>query len=415
MKALLQLLLVLGLSGQAYGLSSDALSEMPDVLLEVSIAPNETHVGQKRQLALTVLTSSWFTGANEFPYLEIDRALIQQPESFATNASVQRNGISYSTQTRTYNIYPNAEGVFVTPPLSVVAHVAAIHTLGAIKKRLYLPPQVFTVSPWLTAPAPVIFATDVSLRQRFDLPIDTLQQGDALMREIIVTAADTLGVLIPTITMPTMKNAQIYAQQADVSERRNRGESVSRSKQVFSYVFEADGSYELPEIVMPWWNENSQAMAMAVLPAVQINVQASGVTKIGGPKLFFIVVAGLILMVGLLCMQRFTLPFIKRVVTAEALHFWQLRRVIGKRDEEFLRRYYEWEYSFIQQYGQAPTKPTQLAELMQAFYSATATVHCGRSTLVKALVQSRSADVAVIKRAKKQSKAILPSLNNTAL
>lgn len=368
-----------------------ASASEPKIWLEAAISPSVGYVGQRRQLVLTVFTDSWFSAANEFPYLTVERAISQQPEAFATNYSVRRHGVRYAAQRRTYNIYPSASGQLLTPPLRVIAKVAATDPITGLSttqaQALYAPPQVFTVMPWSAAPQPRVFASSLHLSNRFDRDLGQLQVGDIVQRDIRIEARGTAAVLLPTIDVRPQSGLMPYLLPPQFNDDSNRGDIVARSQQVVRYKVERGDVYTLPAIALPWWNVDTQTLEIARLPAVTLTAAGSQGMD-GAATIALAVIAALVL-------SYWLVPwFIVRVSTGEQRLFWQLWWARDLSAEAFLGRYYRWRQEFYKHYAHWPLTTCVLRAQVQQHYDQTAiSPPVSRHQLRRALWQARRCSI----------------------
>ena len=255
--------------------------ELDDTFIEVTLSPERGVAGQKRTLRVTVLTENWFSGATDFPHLNVSPGFVQQPKGFAINSTSRRHGKMYAAQSREYGIFPDTEGRLVVPPFDLLARVAQSGEQGgvpfSVERKLRQLPLVFEVDP---LPDGVdLVASDLSLEQSFDMSLDDLSAGDMLTRTLTLKANDSLAILLPDIEGAAPDFVRQYRQPPVLQDRQVRGEYTAVKQQQIAYLFERPGSYRLPPIELKWWNSASRSLESARLDAVTVEVAVSPVSS----------------------------------------------------------------------------------------------------------------------------------------
>ncbi|MEP1594257.1 MAG: hypothetical protein ABJK20_06780, partial [Halieaceae bacterium] len=116
--------------------------------------------GQKLVLELKVATTRWFAGGTRITLPEVPGLVILQTESFASNASEQRNGESWVVQRWAVDIYPQGEGEFTLPAITLNVQVndaQAGNIRGPVKAPAVgfaanIPAELEQAKHWVAAP-----------------------------------------------------------------------------------------------------------------------------------------------------------------------------------------------------------------------------------------------------------------------
>jgi len=96
--------------------------------------------------------------------------------------------------------------------------------------------------------------------------------GDPITRTITLTAAGLSEEQLPKIEMKMPKGLKVYPDQAELHTGMNNNQLVSQKVRNFALVASKPGSYQLPKIVIPWWNTVTNKYQEAVIPAQTIEV-----------------------------------------------------------------------------------------------------------------------------------------------
>ena len=103
---------------------------------------------------------------------------------------------------------------------------------------------------------------------------DLFMVGDAVKRTIVLSAADISGMAFTPLVYPAINGLGIYTSKPAVEDRSNRGTLTGERKETVTYVFEKQGAYELPEIVITWRDLGVKELKKVVLPSLEVKIAA---------------------------------------------------------------------------------------------------------------------------------------------
>ncbi len=194
------------------------------------------------------------------------------------------NGRRYRVIERTYAISPQQSGDYIlkspvfsgeimmpssrrnsflsfgeTKPVSVIGDEIplTIRPIPANYQGVWLPSELLTIhQEW--QPEPTKFTV-----------------GEPITRTITLTAAGLSEEQLPEITMEMPAGLKVYPDQAELHTGMNNGRLVSQKVGNFAIVANKPGTYQLPEITIPWWNTVTNKIQHAVIPAQTITVLAN--------------------------------------------------------------------------------------------------------------------------------------------
>ena len=142
-----------------------------------------------------------------------------------------------------------------------------------------LPPKVLASSPIQfearmppgAEGAKYFLTTDrFQISQFLDRKLGALKVGDSVTRTVEMTAEGTVGMSLPPLTFEAPEGIRLYPGTPKVSEKAERGKIEATRTETATYVFEKEGHYTLPEIVILWWNPQTKGMNKARLPAMEL-------------------------------------------------------------------------------------------------------------------------------------------------
>jgi hypothetical protein len=288
---------------------ADLLSE-GDLQVNSRLVPDNKIVpGQKLALELEVATTRWFAGGTRINLPEVPGLVILQTESFASNATEQRNGESWVVQRWTVDIYPQREGAFVVPPVALMVQVndalagtiSGVIRAPGVRFKAEVPAELARAQQWVAAPS-------FGVSQTFDRDLQALAVGDAIEREIRFEASDVMAMMLPGFDAEDLSGLKAYPLPPELKDSNNRGEMIASRVERISYIAQQPGSYTLPAVEFLWWDTRDNSLALLSLPAVDIQVSGGANQDAGGPPINWPILAagfaGLLILVLVLWLTR---------------------------------------------------------------------------------------------------------------
>jgi hypothetical protein len=216
-----------------------------------------------------VLVPNYFTGAPEFPQINIENAIVVLPQETPTHTNDTIAGQTFAGIGVTYLIYPQQPGTFRLPPAEIAVKYAS-DPPRSVEDHLPLPSVAFdAVIPPQAADLDYFLPTDsLVITQKFDKPLKNLKVGDTVTRTVTIAASKLRAMLIPPTTFEAPDGMAVYPVQPAVDDvKTDRGEFV-QGKRVDSvtYLISKEGDYTLPEIRIEWWNLTARKVQTAGLP-----------------------------------------------------------------------------------------------------------------------------------------------------
>ena len=125
----------------------------------------------------------------------------------------------------------------------------------------------------------------LTLHQEWQPASDTFKVGEPITRTITLTSAGLSEEQLPKLTVELPKGIKVYPDQPELHTGMNSNRLVSQKKQNFALVASKVGTYELPEIVIPWWNTVTNKIQQAKLPAKTITILPNDDLEVSAPVL----------------------------------------------------------------------------------------------------------------------------------
>lgn len=234
-------------------------------------------LGQEVRLVIEVSTPRWFAGGTRITAPETDGLVILRRNDFAVNLSRREAGDTWVIQRWELELYPQREGAFRLPPVSLQLAVND-EDAGIVRGEIQTEALGFSAATpaamrglerWLATPT-------LEISQRLDRDPAALVPGDAFTRTLEIRAVHVTAMMLPDPVLKTPPGLAAYPDIPELKDRSNRGEATAIRRQSITYVVVEPGQYLLPGIELPWWNTDTGQRETAVLPALTIDAGAAG-------------------------------------------------------------------------------------------------------------------------------------------
>lgn len=275
---LLMLALLAGaLSPAALAQTAQELIDSGQLIVRTRLEPEgEVLAGQKVVLWVEMLTATWFPSAPRLPRtLEVPGAIVVQPDSSSVNLTERVGGVTLSGVSRRYLVFPQDAGTIETPPVPLTLVVALESGAPSPELSCEAPSQRISARrpPGSEGLGFVLAAPGLTVSERWDPdPAGELKLGESLTRTVAVTIDDAVAMLIPPLAMEPLEGIGLYPGKPELDDRANRGQLTGRRTDSVTMIMEAEGAYELPEVVYHWYDLRRGELREEVLPAVTVTV-----------------------------------------------------------------------------------------------------------------------------------------------
>ena len=271
---------LLCLTSSVFGFDTNELAAQQDVrpIARTRLEPGPSvTVGQPLIVVIEVLVPSFFSGAPNYPDVELRDALVLFVFR-GTNFTERIDGVTWAGQRREYHVYPQRPGPFEIPEIPVgVRYRPPGGRSGEIAADTASPPAVqfeATLPPEAEGLDYFISALNVELEEAFEGRPDSLLVGETLTRTLTATVRGALSMVIPPLSVPTIAGVASYPAPAEVEDIEGFGEEamVGRRVESVAYVPQAQGDYSLPGVALQWWDVNAGQLRTATVPSVELHV-----------------------------------------------------------------------------------------------------------------------------------------------
>lgn len=114
--------------------------------------------------------------------------------------------------------------------------------------------------------------TNLTLEEQWSPPLDELKVGDAVTRTVTMVAYGLDGAVLPPFSDISLNGANVYPDPPTIERTFVDGNIVGTRTETVSIVPTASGFLEIPQISVPWWNVDTDAAEVTIVPATRIAV-----------------------------------------------------------------------------------------------------------------------------------------------
>ncbi len=271
MRALLILLLLV--SCQVAASTPKTLVERGELRIKAWLnAEQQFVVGQQVDLTIEVATRTWFTGGTRIKIPEVNNLVVLQRDAFAANLNLREQGQTWVAQRWSLQLYPQQAGIYLLPSIALTVSVndgSGSSVKGELETdelgfEAVIPEAMSNAEQWLAAPV-------FEVSEELDRPLEGLNAGDAIRRNITFRAEKLTAMMLPSVEAAAPDGLAAYQELPKLTDKSNRGKASAERREEIVYVVEREGQYLLPELSFHWWNTASQQAELIVLPVLKID------------------------------------------------------------------------------------------------------------------------------------------------
>ena len=247
-----------------------------DVILRTSVTPEAAWIGQRVRLNIEVLGADGWAQIRDIGEIELPGAYLLRTESQGVRLSETIARVSYTGQRYQLSIYCQRPGKLEIPPIPVTVSVKQWGVNAA-----ETPHEMSTPSASLECRVPpgaegiqgLISTNRLEADQSWSSSPDTSATGDAITRNVSLSAEDVSGMAFPPMLHPEIEGVGIYPGEPSVTDTSERGSLRGEREESVTYVLEQPGQIVLPSIVLSWWDIDDRVLRRIELPGLDLTVE----------------------------------------------------------------------------------------------------------------------------------------------
>jgi hypothetical protein len=260
--------------------NGSAGQQQDDIYLEASATPVDPYVQSQVIYTLKLYRS-----------VAIAKASLTDPEITSGNAVLERldddkifettiNGKAYQVIERNYAIYPQSSGEISIAPIKFMGQISrsrfglepfgapprtVVRLSQAINLNVRTVPVTFAGNDWLPA-------QNLTIAEEWSADPLTLRVGDPITRTLILTAKGLISSQLPELPIWEHAELKFYPDRPQLDDEKNDFGITSIRREKAAIIPNQPGNYVLPEVLIPWWNTNTDSLEQAVVPERVIKV-----------------------------------------------------------------------------------------------------------------------------------------------
>lgn len=273
-------------------MTNNGLEPGQEVYLEAVV--NKESVYVQEQVLLTIRLYYTIAGIRNPHFTEVDpeNSVIQQlgqPHQYERLI----DGVRYGVYEKNYVIFPQRSGNLTIPDIVFRGELTDGSSSFVFRQRNVRPITAFATGYDIdvkerpdTFPADATWlpASNIQIEEAWRGDLDSLEPGDAVQRDVTVTANGLDGPAIPPIPPGTIDTVNIYPNPSDVDRRIEDGNVVGTRVESYELVMTEAGEVTVPALEIPWWDTDTDSLQYARLPSTTIQVHATGSPQSTDPE-----------------------------------------------------------------------------------------------------------------------------------
>ena len=250
--------------------SENPVENSDEIFMQSNVSKEELYVQEQLLYTIKIYYSIGFDQGAQLTSPQVPDAVVQQLGSDDNYQEVV-NGIGYNVTERRFVIYPQASGTLTIPPVFFTASVGRrsginrffnnrsqmreinltsdTHTLNILPRPASFPAN----ATWLPA-------AELTLEESWSGPLENVPVGEAVTRNIVLTAKGLSSSLLPGIEYPAQPGMKFYPDQPVREDAADRDGVIGKRSEGTAIVASDPGVYQLPEVRLPWWNTTTNTL-----------------------------------------------------------------------------------------------------------------------------------------------------------
>ena len=264
------------------------VAESDTVVFEAEVDRDRVYV--QGQLLLTLRVQQAVNlDARSITELQLDDAFVKPLEQRSFQRKV--NGRPWLVHEVRYAIFPEQSGTLEIPAQTFTAREAqprrSLFDLGASGRPVRRTTEALRID---VLPRPADFpgqtwlpATSVEIEESWSVPPESLKAGESATRTLRIVGEGLQGAQLPPVAIPDLGGLKFYPDQPAISDTETGAGLTGVRVDSAALVPTQAGSWELPEIRIPWWDTASESVRYAVVPGRRVSVTGAAASALTVP------------------------------------------------------------------------------------------------------------------------------------
>lgn len=264
---------ILGLLGVLLWLASSSAAAAADVV-RAELGKETAWTGEAVPMIVTLYSPGPFSGTASFELPDLPKTTFVRAGNPLVG-SEQIDDETYFTQRHEFTIYTQRAGEIVVPPFQVrfagkQSFTSAAEPMEGLTQELRFQSKQ---PPGTEHLGLVVAAKHMKVSQSWQpATIGPVQAGDVITRTISRRATDTTAMMLPPISNEVPAGVRYYATDPVVKDFTERGASQAERTETLKYQFERPGTFQLPDLLVTWWDSDVGELKRETLAGETIHV-----------------------------------------------------------------------------------------------------------------------------------------------
>ena len=267
----------------------------PDIFIESEVKPDTAYVQQQ----LTYVLRIYYAVTPHGPQLSDPKAADALIERLGDDRqyTTQRGDRRYGVIERQYAIFPQSSGTLSIESPIFSAQVpdtrqqlnnnnffgqggflgpGSFNSLFQTVRPVQVRGQPFQITvkprPSNSGGGAWLPAENLTVTESWSSDPPTFRVGEPVTRTLTLKARGLTGAQLPELPLPSSADLKLYPDRSATDTQANTGVVVGQREQKIALVPMRPGTFQLPEIRIPWWDTQADAPREAIVPAREITV-----------------------------------------------------------------------------------------------------------------------------------------------
>lgn len=260
-----------------------AANDNADILLKVAASPTSPYVQQQVVYTIKLLHRADLPDLSNprFSQLSTSSDAVVKQLTNGRQFSEEINGRVYDGYEIKYVVFPQKSGTLRIAPLSLTTEVVVGNrsvfdpfAQSLSTKRIESEAVELDVKPVPASFPPGatwLPAKRLRLHEEWEPDVGTIEVGAPLTRTVFLWSDGLLSGQLPSVKINPPAGIKLYPDQAQTNDQDTANGFTSVAQQKFAIVASQAGDVQFEEVVLPWWNIETDQLEIARLPARKLS------------------------------------------------------------------------------------------------------------------------------------------------
>lgn len=242
------------------------------LISKITFDKKAVYVGEPVEMCVSLYTSTWFTDGVDPGNIQVEGGYTVYFRSVSN--SIKVNNKLYAGVSMYFHVFPYTDENITVPSLAFDVYTPDEGDYKGVKRTIRTKPKTIVVksippqikaNEWLVSPSVLVY-------EKWNHNLKNIKVGDVVERVVRVKASNTLPEFLTDIQWDTIPGIGLYHSRPHFKNHKTKTAISAEKTATVQYLFEKEGVYTIPEIVVKWWNPTKKKMYVRKLKAQKVNV-----------------------------------------------------------------------------------------------------------------------------------------------